>query len=106
MGSDLKLKPANKFECNKTKARSNFQKHGIRFTEGCRIFEGHSLTLPSNQNSDLREVRYNTIGVLDAETVAIVVWTIRISYIRVISVRKASRKEREKFYAYIKKSIN
>jgi uncharacterized protein len=100
------LKSTNKFECNKTKARSNFQKHGVRFTEGCRIFEGHVLTVPSNQNSDSGETRYTTIGVLDAETVAIVVWTMRFNHIRVISARKASRKEREKYYAHIKKSIN
>lgn len=100
------MKRANKFECDKGKAKANFRKHGIRFSEGCRIFEGHTLTSPSKQNADLDEERYVSIGRLDNETAAVVIWTRRISNVRVISVRKASRNERDRFYAYIQKAIN
>ena len=100
------MQSANKFECNKDKARSNFQKHGLRFTEGCRIFDGHTLTVESNNNSSIEEKRFVSIGVLDEQIAAVVVWTNRSGNIRVISVRKASRKERESYNAYIKKQVN
>lgn len=100
------MKPKYTFECDKPKARSNLVKHGLRFTEGCRIFDGHVLTAPSPQNGESKEARYITIGVLDTKTAAVMVWTDRARRIRVISVRKASQKEREKYYAYIKKTTN
>ena len=100
------MKRENTFECDKGRARSNFVKHGIRFTEGCRIFDGHALTLPSRQNGDTYEERYVTIGALTDEIAAVVVWTKRRQHVRVISVRTASRAEREKFNAHIQKKIN
>ena len=100
------MENVNKFECDKVKARSNFKKHGLRFTEGCRIFSGHTLTAESNQNEDSVEKRYVTIGMLNKETAAVVVWTDRLGNVRVISVRKAHRKERDNYYAHIKETIN
>jgi uncharacterized DUF497 family protein len=100
------LSRVHKFECDKVKARSNFQKHKIRFTEGCRIFEGHTLTSESIQNSTVNETRYITIGVLNPEVAAVVVWTKRQNNIRVISVRTASSQERKRFDAHIKNATN
>ncbi len=100
------MKSANTFECDKGKARSNFQKHQLRFTEGCRIFDGHSLTAPRNQSEDFGEIRYTTIGVLVTGEAVVVVWTNRAGNVRVISVRKARRKERSRYYAHIQKTIN
>ncbi|WP_018987177.1 BrnT family toxin [Methylophilus methylotrophus] len=96
----------NKFECDKTKARSNLVKHGLRFTEGCRIFDGLTLTAESKHNQEIKERRFVTIGALDDQSTAVLVWTERKGNIRVISVRKASQKEREAYYAHIKKTIN
>ena len=95
-----------RFHCHKPKARSNFIKHGIRFTEGCRIFSGHVLTGPSKQNTQEREPRYVTIGLLSDQQAAVVVWTPRDGGIRLISVRVANRSERERYHAYIKKAVN
>lgn len=100
------MRPVNIFECDKGKARSNLQKHKIKFTEACRIFDGHTLTAPSKQNSERGEERFVSIGILDGDTAALVIWTKRFNNIRVISARKASSIEREKYYAYIKKTIN
>jgi len=96
----------NTFECDKTKAKLNYKKHALRFTEGCRIFTGHTLTAQSNQNDDLSEERYLSIGALDDDTTVVVVWVQRARNIRVISVRKARKKERENYYAHIKKTVN
>ena len=96
----------HKFECDKAKARSNFAKHKIRFTEGCRIFDGHVLTAPSSQNATDKEARHVTIGVLSGAVAAVVVWTERDGNRRVISVRKARTKERKEYDAYIKNATN
>jgi uncharacterized DUF497 family protein len=96
----------NTFECDKTKAKSNYKKHTLRFTEGCRIFSGHTLTAQSNQNDDLSEERYLSIGALDDDTTVVVVWVQRARNIRVISVRKARKNERENYYAHIKRTVN
>ena len=106
MEQTIKLGTVNTFVCDKSKARSNFQKHGLRFTEACRIFEGLTLTSESKQNADSREMRYVSIGALDEESAAVVVWTERARDIRVISSRKASRKERKRYNDHIKKTIN
>ncbi len=93
------------FECDKAKAKSNYKKHALRFTEGCRIFSGHTLTARS-KNDELNEERYLSIGVLDNDTAVVMVWVQRASNIRVISVRKARDKEREDYNADIKKALN
>src|SRR4051794_18558308 len=91
--------PIHRFECDKRKARSNFQKHGLRFTDGCRAFAGHTLTAPSKQNFGDTEHRYVTIGAISSGIAAVIVWTKRVNSIRIMSVRKASRSEREQFNA-------
>lgn len=96
----------NRFECDRNKARNNFNKHQIRFTEGARIFDGHVLTAPSAQNQAGTEQRFISIGVLDSRNAVVVVWTRRGNNIRVISVRPARRKEREQYHAHIEKTIN
>ncbi len=96
----------NKFECDKNKARINFQKHGIKFTEGSRIFDGHVLTAPSYLNSNLTENRFVSIGALENRKAVVVIWTKRIECIRVISVRAARTKEKDQYNAYIEKKIN
>ena len=96
----------NTFDCDKHKARLNFQKHGLRFTEACRIFESLTLTLESKQNADSKELRYVSIGALDDRIAAVVVWTDRAGHIRLISARKAGRKERKRYNDHIKKTIN
>lgn len=98
--------PSNKFECDKNKARSNYKKHGIRFTEGCRIFDGYTLTDPSKKNDASVESRYVSIGSLEKGIVIVLVWTERNGNVRVISVRKASRREREGYNAHIEKTLS
>lgn len=105
-GKNQEATPIHRFECDKRKARSNFQKHGLRFTDGCRVFAGHTLTAPSNQHFDGEEYRYVTIGTLANGIAAVIVWTKRVDCIRIMSVRKASRKEREQFNANIAKTLS
>jgi uncharacterized protein len=93
-----------KFECDKNKARSNFSKHGIRFTDAAKsIKSGYSLTQRSPQSSCVAEERNLSITRRQDGRAIVVVWTPRKENARIISVRHARKKEQEAFDAYIQK---
>lgn len=93
----------NKFECDKVKARSNFSKHRVKFTEAGRALNmrpsltGHS---PLSGQSD-EERNLSIVGLADGRSV-VVVWTPRNGNVRIISVRRARKNEKEALNAYLK----
>jgi uncharacterized protein len=94
----------NKFECDKGKARANYAKHRIRFTDAGRAFNlGYSLTLRSSQSDVKGEQRNLSITGLANGRAIVVVWTPRGENVRIISVRCARKREQEAFNAYLKK---
>jgi uncharacterized DUF497 family protein len=85
------------FEWDLRKARSNLAKHGVAFEEASTIFgDSLSLTIPDPEHS-LSEERYVTMGRAFSGKLLVVVHTERGENIRIISARRASRRER-KFY--------
>jgi uncharacterized DUF497 family protein len=85
------------FEWDSRKARSNLAKHGVGFQEVSTIFgDPLSLTIPDPEHS-LSEKRYITVGRAFSGKLLVVVHTERGDNIRIISARRASRRER-KFY--------
>jgi hypothetical protein len=94
----------NKFECDKAKARMNYAKHRIRFTDAARaIKSSYSLTERSPQSDAKGEERNLSITKLVNGRAILVVWTPRDENVRIISVRSARTKEREAFNAYLQK---
>ena len=91
------------FEWDEQKNRVNHTKHGIRFEEAREIFASPVLTAPDDRQ-DYRERRFISYGQLDAMVVIAVVHTRRLGRIRLISARKANRKERQAFYEYLDKT--
>jgi uncharacterized DUF497 family protein len=88
------------FEWDSRKAKSNLAKHGVGFEEASTIFgDSLSLTIPDPEHS-LSEERYVTIGRAFTGKLLVVVHTERGDNIRVISARRASRRER-RFYEKI-----
>ena len=88
------------FEWDSRKARSNLAKHGVGFQEASTIFgDPLSLTIPDPEHS-LSEGRYITVGRAFSGKLLVVVHTERGDNIRIISARRASRRER-KFYEKI-----
>ena len=88
------------FEWDSRKAKSNLAKHGVGFEEASTIFDDlSSLTIPDPEHS-LSEERYVTMGRAFTGKLLVVVHTERGDNIRVISARRASRRER-KFYEKI-----
>ena len=85
------------FEWDPRKERSNLAKHGVGFEQTSTIFgDRSSLTIPDPEHSQTEE-RYITIGRTFTDKLLVVVHTERGNNIRLISARRASRRER-RFY--------
>ncbi len=88
-----------KFEWNPTKAQSNLKKHGVSFEEAKSIFYDElAIQFYDNDNSE-SEDRFIMLGISKELNVLTVCHCERQEgeIIRIISARKATKKER-KFY--------
>ena len=82
------------FEWDHQKAGINVSKHGVSFAHASTIFgDPLSMTFPDPDHSD-DEDRYITIGSSADGVLLIVSHTDRDQRIRIISARKATRRER------------
>ncbi len=91
------------FEWDDHKNRSNTEKHLISFEEAQTIFDGDVLTVEDARFS-YGEQRFLSLGeltLLGGAVVILVVHTERGAKTRIISARKASRKERKRYDDYI-----
>jgi len=85
------------FEWDEDKAAQNLRKHKVAFTEAATVFgDPLSATFPDPDRS-IDEDRYITIGTSDRGHVLIVSHTDRADRIRIISARKATRRERDSY---------
>ena len=84
------------FEWDEDKNQENIRKHDFDFGDAWEIFEG-PLVIDLDLRTDYGEDRWSVIGLLGSRTV-VVTFTLRgAQTIRIISLRKALRHEREKF---------
>ncbi len=89
-----------KFEWDERKRKSNLRKHGIDFV-GCEaIFAGPQTVIPDDARDDYGEMRFVTFGLLEGRVVA-VVHTETADTIRIISIRKATKREQALFFEAI-----
>lgn len=86
------------FEWNSRKARSNYVKHGVSFEEASTIF-GDQLSLTITDPSHWRraEQRFVTIGNSYLGRLLVVVHCDEEENTRIISARKATRRERKDY---------
>jgi uncharacterized DUF497 family protein len=85
------------FEWDANKAASNLAKHGVSFQEATTVFgDPLSLTIPDPAHS-LAEARFIVLGRSHLGRLLVVIHTERGDNIRVISVRRASRRERKDY---------
>ena len=90
------------FEWDTQKANNNKEKHGISFDEASTVFaDPFSLTIHDPLHSDFED-RFIIIGVSHKHRVLIVVYTEREDKIRIISARKAKKKERSYYESHAK----
>ena len=85
------------FEWDPQKAKSNLEKHGISFEEASTAFQDSlSLTIDDPLHS-IDEDRVVLIGMSNKNRLLVVVHTERGDNIRIISARKATKKERKNY---------
>jgi hypothetical protein len=86
------------FEWNPRKARSNISKHEVTFPEAATVFsDDFEITIHDPLHSIGEEDRFTTIGRSKLGTLLVVVYCERGHRIRIISARKATRRERIKY---------
>jgi uncharacterized protein len=94
-----------KFEWDAIKNQNNIIKHGIRFEDACKIFDNFTFDAIDNR-FDYGEQRIISIGIFDKIAFLTVVHTDRFGVSRIISARKANKKERERYEKEIRKTFN
>ncbi len=88
---------ALQFEWDDIKEKLNIQKHGIDFQSASFVFlDPLRLEFYDKSHSSDEEDRFITIGFV--QQVLTVVYTERGERLRIISARKADRKERDAYY--------
>jgi uncharacterized DUF497 family protein len=88
------------FEWDETKNRRNRTKHGVSFEAATLVFDDpHAVGVP--QHTEEGEVRWKTVGMAAGVVPLLVVHTHREEggeeYIRIISARKATPRERKTY---------
>ena len=89
-----------RFEWDENKNDANIIKHGISFKLASKVFsDPDRIEYWDGAHSSMLEDRYITIGRI-AETVIIVVvvYTDRMGIVRMISARRALKKEEQEYY--------
>ncbi|MCB9419599.1 MAG: BrnT family toxin [Ardenticatenaceae bacterium] len=81
-----------KFQFDPAKAKSNLRKHGISFADAEGIFYD-PLAIHTEDPYTEGEERWIAVGMGSANQILVVVYTFRGDEIRLISVRRATRRE-------------
>jgi uncharacterized DUF497 family protein len=93
-----------RFEWDLAKSRANLGKHGITFEDACLVFRD-PLHVSIQDRIEDGELRWQTIGQVWSLTVLVVAHTVvetdengqAVEVIRIISARRADRKERHRY---------
>lgn len=84
------------YQWDQDKAKGNLKKHDIDFADAVAVFED-SLALTIEDQDSSEEPRWMTLGTDSLGKLLMVVYTYRGEAIRLISARKATKKERESY---------
>jgi uncharacterized DUF497 family protein len=83
------------YQWDNDKAKANLRKHGIDFADAVSVFSDDlAITIPDER---FDEERFITVGMDAFGRVLVVVYTWRGNEIRLISARKATRRERKQY---------
>jgi hypothetical protein len=85
-----------KFEWDARKNEANIRKHGFDFHDTWEVFQG-PLLARLDEREDYGEDRWQGVGLLRGEVVVVIFTQRQPDIIRVISLRKAKKHEREGF---------
>jgi uncharacterized DUF497 family protein len=89
-----------RFVWEETKARSNARKHGVRFEDAMLVF-ADPYALSEQDRLEGGELRWQTLGLAGGIVLLLVAHTVRSEQedeiIRIISARRATRRERKRY---------
>lgn len=88
----------DRFEWDDEKARKNFHAHKITFEVACLVFDDPNSV--EERDDDPDEDRFNVTGSVVGRLVT-VNFTERPPHTRIISARKANRREQAKYYSQV-----
>lgn len=88
------------FTWDEKKRRQNLEKHGIDFADAGMIFS-HPMLVKRDNRRDYLEERWAALGRLKG-TVVFLAYTLRGENVRIISIRRANKKERDLYAQAIK----
>ena len=86
---------ALEFEWDQFKSRQNMKKHGISFREGATAFADKLSYTISDPEHSIGEHRFLLLGRSYSGNLLVIAHTERGDRIRIINVRRATRRERE-----------
>jgi hypothetical protein len=96
------------FDWDEAKAESNRRKHGVSFDLAAEVFDDPCAVAEQDRVED-GEPRWQTIGMVEGVVVLLVGHTVQEEesdeIIRIITARKATRKERERYEENRKKDV-
>jgi uncharacterized DUF497 family protein len=87
-----------RFQYDPAKAAENLKKHGVSFADAEGVLED-PLAVTIEDPDAKRERRFITTGLGNAGQLLVVLWTERNEDVRLISARRATRKERKDYEA-------
>jgi uncharacterized protein len=83
------------FEWDAEKAEANLKKHGVSFDEAKTVFRDPMYLIFADPDHSISERRFLAVGTSEANRLLFVSYTERESATRIISARKATRRERK-----------
>ena len=83
------------FDWDRRKASGNLKKHGVSFEEAETVFSDDLFLIFLDPDHSFDEKRFIIMGESDRRRLLVVAYTERSDSIRIISARKATRKERK-----------
>lgn len=87
------------FVWDAAKAAANYRKHGVRFEEAARVFDD-PFALSVQDRVEHGQLRWQTIGLVGGVILLLVAHTVEVGEaeeIRIVSARRADRKERQRY---------
>lgn len=90
-----------RFEWDPAKARTNLRKHGVAFEDAMHVFDDPWALFEQDRTDEGGEPRWQAVGLAGGVLLLLVAHTVRETrddtMIRLISARRATRKERNRY---------
>lgn len=93
-----------KFEWDKAKSKNNIQERGLDFADAHKMFKSPMLVSPDDRK-DYGEDRYVGLGYIQNRLVVVVFTKRKPNIVRIISLRKANKREQAKFETALKNRL-